>query len=83
MKANIENEKNVSTDITAMSYKDMDPAEIRELQWDGIDHRDAPDYCDAYVMDATYMGEDLTEEQLDELNDDRDFVYERLMDYLN
>lgn len=83
MKANIENEKNVNIDITAMSYKDMDPAEIRELEWDDIDHRDAPDYCDAYVLSATYMGEDLTDEQLEELNDDGQFVYERLMDYLN
>lgn len=57
--------------------------ENEKLEWDSIDHLDAPDYCDAYVIGATYMGEDLTEDQLEELNDDRQFVYERLMDYLN
>lgn len=37
---------------------------------------DSPDFCDAHISSATYDGIMMTEEQLDELNEDRDFVHE-------
>lgn len=52
------------------------------IDFDGIDHSDAPDYCDAYIIAADYNGIPLTEEELDTLNEDSCFVYEALMDYL-
>lgn len=46
---------------------------------DGIDTRDYPDFCDAYICDASVKenGEwrDATEAEIDELNEDYDFVY--------
>lgn len=56
---------------------------IRDIEFDGIDHGDYPDYCDAYIVRAEYNGEEMTEDQLTELNGDIDFVYRKLMDYLN
>jgi hypothetical protein len=40
---------------------------------------DFPDFCDAYIASATYDGRDMTEEELEELNDDTDFVYKAVI----
>ena len=46
------------------------------LEVDGIDMRDYPDFCDAYICSGTYDdGEELTDDDLDSLNDDGDLVY--------
>jgi len=60
-----------------MDYKKIDNIEI-----DGIDTKDYPDFCDAYISSADYDGVPMTDEQLDELNEDRDYVYGHIMDYL-
>ena len=60
----------------------LDYKKISNIEFSGIYHNDAPDYCDAYIVSAEYDGEEMTETQIEELNDDRDFVYEKLMDYL-
>jgi hypothetical protein len=60
----------------------MDYDKIENIQFDGIDHRDYPDYCDAFIISADYEGREMTEEELDELNDNREFVYNALMDHL-
>lgn len=41
-----------------------------------IDHWDYPDFCDAYIESAEYDGRDATDEELEEMNEDRDFVYQ-------
>jgi hypothetical protein len=60
-----------------MDYKKIDNIEI-----DGIDTKDYPDFCDAYISSADYDGVPMTDKQLDELNEDGDYVYEHIMDYL-
>lgn len=61
----------------------LDLSKVSILKFEGIDHKDYPDYCDAYVVEAEYDGEEMTEEQLDELQEDyRDYVYEKLLDYI-
>ena len=60
-----------------MDYKKIDNIEI-----DGIDTKDYPDFCDAYIVSADYDGVAMTEEQLDEINDDGDFQYECIMNDL-
>jgi|TARA_R110000850_G_scaffold27004_1_gene76713 hypothetical protein len=60
-----------------MEYKLIDNIEI-----DGIDTKDYPDFCDAYIVSADYDGVPMTEEQLDEINDDGQFQYECIMNYL-
>ena len=80
-KDNLKNETTNSTN-TVLSAVNFDYKLISNIQFDGIDHNDAPDYCDAYIERAKYDGEKMTEEQIELLNDDRDYVYEKLMDYL-
>ena len=60
-----------------MNYKKIDNIEI-----DGIDTKDYPDFCDAYISSADYDGVPMTDEQLDELNEDGDYIYGHIMDYL-
>ena len=46
---------------------------------DGIDYKDYPDFCDAYISEADYNGKPMSDEMLDDLNTDyRDFVYEQV-----
>lgn len=53
-----------------------------DVAFEGIDHRDYPDYCDAFIASAEYDGRELSNEELDELNEDTDLVYELLTDNL-
>ena len=57
--------------------------EVEDMQFSDVDNSDYPDYSDAFVESATYKGREMTEEELNELNDDyRDFVYQKLMDWV-
>tara|TARA_R110000796_G_scaffold34275_8_gene88687 strand:+ start:671 stop:862 length:192 start_codon:yes stop_codon:yes gene_type:complete len=60
-----------------MDYKKIDNIEV-----DGIDTKDYPDFCDAFIVSADYDGIPMTEEQLDEINDDGQFQYECIMNDL-
>jgi hypothetical protein len=57
-------------------------AKIENLEVEDIDTRDYPDFCDAYIGYAEIDGREATEEELDELNEDRDFVYELVWERL-
>jgi hypothetical protein len=69
--------------IKEISKGTLDYSKIDNIEFDGIDHSDAPDYCDAYIVSANYDGVPMTEEQIEELNEDSEFVYESLMNYLH
>lgn len=57
--------------------------DMRSLEFDGIYRNDAPKYCDAYITAASFTdGTDLTDDELDELNEDSQFVHDALQDYL-
>ena len=60
----------------------MNLTKITNLTFEDIDHSDYPDYCDAFISYADYNGKPMTEEQLDEINEDSEFIYERLFEYL-
>ena len=61
---------------------DFNYSKIDDIEVDGIDYRDAPDFCDAYISYATYKGKEMTESQLERLNDNSDFVYQCVQDQL-
>jgi hypothetical protein len=49
----------------------------------GIDYKDYPDFCDAYISEADYDGKPMSDEMLDDLNTDyRDFVHEQVYSHL-
>lgn len=56
----------------------LDYSKITDIEVDGIDYRDAPDFCDAYISAASYGDREMTEAELDALNEDSGFVYEQV-----
>jgi len=57
-------------------------SDICDLKIEGIDRRDHPDYCDAYISEA-WINDDgkfreLTEEELEWLNNQGEYLYEQI-----
>ena len=62
----------------------MDLSKITNIEIEGIDFKDAPDFCDAFIASADYNGEPMTDEQLNKLSDENsDFVYEAVINQIN
>jgi hypothetical protein len=61
----------------------MDLTKIDNIEIEGIDFKDAPDFCDAFIASADYEGEPMTDEEIDKLNDNGDFVHEAVWNYLH
>ena len=49
--------------------------EIDNVEVDGIDYEDYPDFSDAYIVSADYKGRLATEKEIDIMNADSDFVH--------
>lgn len=65
----------------------IDLEKITNINIEGIDNSDYPDYCDAYISSAELkingVIRNLTEEELDYINEEkRDFVYEKVMEFI-
>lgn len=55
-----------------------DTGRITNVQVEGIDYKDYPDFCDAFIASAEWDdGTELTSDELDELSDEfPNYVYE-------
>ena len=60
----------------------MDYKKINNIEVDGIDTNDYPKFCDAFISSADYDGVEMTDKQLDVLNEDSEFVYKSVQNYL-
>ena len=60
-----------------MDYKKIDNIEIEDLY-----PSDYPDFCDAFIASADYDGKAMTQDQLDLLNEDTEFVHEQVYKFL-
>jgi hypothetical protein len=60
----------------------IDTSQVEDIEIDGIDTRDYPDFCDAFILEATYKGREMTDEELEALNEDSDFVHDKVMESL-
>ena len=64
----------------------IDSKHIADIEFDGIDHSDIPDYCDAFISEASILDgqewREATHEELEEMNDDSDFIHEKLQEFL-
>tara|TARA_R110001632_G_scaffold70548_1_gene164291 strand:- start:569 stop:760 length:192 start_codon:yes stop_codon:yes gene_type:complete len=58
----------------------LDYTKIEDVEVDGIDTNDYPDFCDAYIAAAAYKGREMTDEELDTLNEDDSYVYDKVTD---
>jgi len=63
---------------------------IDDIDIDGIDMRDYPDFCDAFIGSADYDGKPMTYEQIDELNEQvindsrsTDWFYDKVWDTIH
>lgn len=74
-----------------ITYLDSKPVfngmQIDDIEIDGVDTRDYPDFCDAYINNMWLIDGDkvreATDAELDDINDnERDFVYEQVWDSL-
>lgn len=61
----------------------MDLSKIDNIEFGGVNHKDAPDYSDAYVLSADYNGVPMNANQLNDINENAQFVHDKLMDHLN
>lgn len=66
-------------------YKEskLDYSLISDLQIEGIDYSDYPDFCDAYISSAYYGDRPMTEEELDILNNDGAYLHEAVWNYIH
>ena len=62
----------------------MDVSQIDDIEFDGVDWSDYPDFCDVMVVSATWKdGRELTQAEIEQLEDEHgDWVYEQLMEKL-
>jgi hypothetical protein len=54
----------------------LDYEKISNVFVGGIDMEDYPDFCDAYIESADYEDREMTDEELDILNEDGEFISE-------
>ena len=55
---------------------------IDNIVFDDVYPEDIPDYCDAFISQADYNGVPMTQDQLDFLNEDKDYVINQLLNQL-
>ena len=60
----------------------IDFSKIDNIVIGDIDWKDYPDFCDAYVEECDIDGVPATEEQLDMINDNLEFVHEKTLEYI-
>lgn len=59
----------------------IDIKKIDNMEFEGVDFRDYPDFVDAFLVAADYDGKEMTEEQIDYINDEYyEFVNEQVYD---
>ena len=52
---------------------------VSNIQVEGIDMNDYPDFCDAFIVGADYNGVEMTEEQVIQFEEDYpDYCYEAI-----
>lgn len=71
-----------SRQIVIIIKMELDLTKIKDVEVEGIDTRDYPDFVDAFISSATYEGREMTEEELDHLNENySDFVYDKVWEH--
>ena len=56
-------------------------SQIENMEFEGVDFSDYPDFVDAFLVSADIDGRELTEEEIDYLNDEHyEFVNESVYD---
>lgn len=67
---------NINLSKIYKQFTQLDYSKIDDFEVDGIIIGDYLDFCDAYIVSASYKGKPMTEAQLARLNEDYDYLYE-------
>ena len=67
----------------SITFLKMDYSKIDNVEVSDVDINDYPDFSDAFIISADYNGKAMTEEQLDQINDDLGFVHECVLNSVN
>ncbi len=58
----------------------FDLSKISDVKVDRIEMSDSMDFCNSYISEATYNGREMTESELDDLNNNYgEFVYDAVI----
>lgn len=60
----------------------IDFSQLTDVQLGEVCMSDWPDFSDAYIADAKYKGRDITEDELEVVNEDSAFIYKCILDGL-
>lgn len=60
----------------------LDLKKIQDVEVTNIVFSDYPDFVDAYIKSASYDGVELTESQLEWLNNQYDFLYQAILNQI-
>ena len=58
--------------------KKIEVWKLEDVKVEDIDMKDYPDFCDAFIASATIDGRELTELELNEVNEDYDYLYSQI-----
>ena len=76
--------KDIVKENTSNPHINFDISEVYDIEIDGIDLKDSPDFCDAYICKAFYnllTPRELTEEECIQLQDNNpEWFYEKVCD---
>ena len=61
---------------------EVDFTKIDNIEFDGVDGNDAPDFSDAFIVSCDIDGRPATEEELDIINANGEFVYDQVVDQM-
>lgn len=62
---------------------EFDLSLVEDIELECVNTRDYPDFSDAYISYALYDGREMTDEELDMLNDNYpEFVYDKVINSL-
>jgi len=64
-----------------MRLQDLDLTKITDVEIEGVDMVDYPNFCDAFISYGYYIDRDLTELELDYINEFRtEFIQEQIFE---
>ena len=69
-----------TTIYVQLKSNEMYKEKITNVVIQDIDMKDYPDFVDATIASAEYDGREMTDDELDLLNEDRDFIMDKIQD---
>ena len=62
--------------------REIDLDKIDNIEFDDVNMSDSPDFSDAFIKSADMDGTPMTEDELEIINENRGYVYQKLIDEL-